>query len=427
MNPLEKAQSSKTFCIYPWMHQYVGPEGEVKPCCLFAPNDKGLESLKNKTLAETWNSDKTKQLRLDMLNGVEIPACVICNNKNNLVKPHRVEANELWMKDNANTVLQTREDGSLPEHKLKYIDARFNNLCNFKCRTCSPQFSTSWHEDYEEIRNKNEPNKYPKSLLIPGNTEDQLLNEILPHLETVNKIYFAGGEPLMQIEHYRILEELIRLNHLGTWKRPLVLQYSTNFSNLNLGKYNALDYWKKFARVFVMASIDGSYKRAEYWRKGTDWDKIVNNVKNLQKECPNVKLRLGYTLSWINAFNLVELHKEWVDLKYLHIDNINLNMLDSPPSYCLKSLPNWKKEKIKHAFLNHIEWLKEKKAHISTVKQFEDAITFMNGKDNNEFFANVEEFTTLTEKLDKLRNENFWDVFPEHNDMKELIYGSNAI
>ena len=75
MNPIEKATTSKTFCIYPWIHQYVGPDGEVKPCCIYQPNNSGLGNIKKNSLKEIWNNDPTKQLRLDMLNGVEIPAC----------------------------------------------------------------------------------------------------------------------------------------------------------------------------------------------------------------------------------------------------------------------------------------------------------------------------------------------------------------
>lgn len=427
MTPIEKAKQSKSFCIYPWIHQYVGPDGEVKPCCIYSPNEKGLANLKDSSLQETWNNEKTKKLRTDMLNGVEIPACVICNNKSETIKPHRTEANEIWLNDNKGIVNSTLEDGGLPSHRLKYIDARFNNLCNFKCRTCGPQLSTSWHEDYEKIRNKNDVHRYPKSLLVPGNSEEHLLEEIFPHLATVNKIYFAGGEPLMQIEHYKVLEELIRLNHLGTWKNPLEIQYSTNFSNLSLGKHNVLEYWKKFARIFILASIDGSYKKAEFWRKGTDWNKIVNNIVTVKKECPHVKVKIGLTLSWVNAYNLVDLHKEWVDLKYITVNDFNVSLLDNPPGYCLKSLPNFKKRKIEQLYLDHIEWLKQNKAGPYSINQYLNAIKFMNGQDNGDEFKDVHEFVTLTEKLDKCRGENFWDVFPEHTDMKELIYGSYPI
>jgi len=427
MDLINKALESKTFCIYPWIHQYVGPQGEVKPCCLYDPSGKGIGNLKDNSLSDIWNNDITKKMRLDMMNGVEVPGCSMCNNRVGVTKVHRDEANSIWVDSTSDIVNSTLEDGTLPEHKLKYIDARFNNLCNLKCRTCSPHFSTSWHEDYEKMRIPNQRSEYPKRMLIPGNTEEHLLNEIMPHLKEVKKIYFAGGEPLMQIEHYKILEELINLNDSTEQNNQISFLYSTNFSSLNLGKHNAIDYWKKFPKVNVSASLDGSYAKAEYWRKGTDWGKIVKNREYLKKECPHVQFTINFTLSWVNAFNLLELHKEWVTLEYISVNSINVGMLDHPGMYSLKTLPNWKKKQIELAFREHLDWLKGRKASTRTTQQFVDAINFMNDTDNGDKFAHALGFATVNNKLDKIRNENFWEVFPEHADMKEYVNGFKTL
>ena len=434
MNPIEKALESKTFCIYPWIHQYVGPGGEVKPCCIYQPNDPGLGNIKKSSLKEVWNNDLTKQLRLDMLNGVEISGCSMCNVRVGVTRVHRDDTNDVWLEKNKDTINQTLDDGTLPEHKLKYIDARFNNLCNLKCRTCSPHFSTSWHEDYEKLRNPKSADEYPKTLLIPGNTDSHLLDEIMPHLPEIEKIYFAGGEPLMQKEHYAVLEELIRIKHTGTTEKPLALQYSTNFTSLTLGKHNVLDYWNQFARVTVNASLDGSYERAEYWRKGTDWKKIVQNRIDLKKACPRISFIIGFTLSWVNAFNLLDFHKEWVEKYYINMNGMQPNVLDYPHMYSLKYIPMWKKKKIEEAFLKHIEWIETFKrcsedAKRETKEKFTNAIKFMYdvdiGDDSSVFLTKG--FLSTTTSLDNLRNEDFWKVYPEHADMKEFIYGSNSL
>jgi hypothetical protein len=280
------------------------------------------------------------------------------------------------------------------------------------------------------LRNPNIIDKYPKTLLIPGNTDSHLLDEIMPHLSEVERIYFAGGEPLMQKEHYAVLEELIRIKHTGTIEKPLILQYSTNFSSLTLGKHNVLDYWKQFSRVIVNASLDGSYERAEYWRKGTNWEKIVQNRIDLKKACPRVTFNIGFTLSWVNAFNLLDLHKEWVEKYYININAMTVNILDYPSMYSLKYIPTWKKKKIEEAFLEHIDWIEKfnrcEQVIKSQVKEkFMNAIAFMYSVDIG--YKHSTEFKITTESLDNLRNENFWDVFPEHNDIKEFIYGSDSL
>jgi len=421
MTPLDKAKTSKTFCILPWVHQYVGPPGDVKPCCLYE-QDMQIGDLKQNTLKEIWNNDATKQMRLDMLNGVELVGCNKCNSRANLTTTHKDQFNQFLFNNhfakNEDLVASTHDDGSLDNHQLQYIDARFNNLCNLKCRTCGPRFSTSWIEDHVKLYNikKEDRLMHGDVFQFPGQTEHQLIDEIIPQLAHVRQIYFAGGEPLMQKEHYAVLEELIRL---GKNVNPdFNLQYNTNFSSLTLGKHDAIAFWKQFKRLRVNASIDGSYARAEYWRKGTVWSQLVSNVRRYRAEVPQGEFSISYTLSWVSAFNLLELHKEWVNDKLISVNNIHVNLLDVPSYYSLKSIPNWKKDKIKEKFEAHIQWMIDSKASELVVNGFRNAVTFMYSVDNGDSFAGSELFNELNGNVDKLRNEDFWAVYPEHADMK---------
>lgn len=424
MTPLEKAKQSKTFCIYPWVHQYVGPPGDVKPCCVFQQNDQ-LGSLKENTLKEIWNSEETKKLRLDMLNGEKPKGCDICWNREDIVyKTHRVDANQnLFKEDVYDLVNMTQEDGSLPVHELRYIDARWNNLCNLKCRTCGPRFSTSWIEDHAKLfdRTIDEVKASGDAFQFSGKTETQLLEEILQHVPYLKQIYFAGGEPLMQIEHYKVLEELIRIGHTGSASRPLVINYNTNFSQLKLGKHNALEYWKHFKNLKVNASLDGSHERAEYWRKGTDWNTVVNNRKRMMIECPNTEFKISFTLSWPNAYNLLSFHKEWVKLGLIRPFDISINLLEVPPYLSIKHIPTWKKKKIEALFLDHLSWLETEPNTERIQQEYKDAIKFMYSVDTQDEFLFKDEFVKIQGKLDQIRNENFWSVFTEHLDLKEFL------
>lgn len=424
MNPLDKAKKSKTFCIYPWVHQYVGPPGDVKPCCVYQ-QDEQLGSLKENTLKEIWNNESTKKLRLELLNGEKPSGCKICWDRTGVSsRTHRDDANENLFKENVHDLVNmTKEDGSLPVHRLLYIDARWNNLCNLKCRTCGPRFSTSWIEDHAKLYDRTiiEVKNSGDGFQFSGKTENQLLDEILPHVPYVKQIYFAGGEPLMQKEHYKILEALIRIGHTGSVYSPLVINYNTNFTQLKLGKHDALSYWKHFKEIRINASLDGSHSRAEYWRKGTDWETIVNNRKRMIQECPNTEFRISFTLSWPNSFNLVDFHKEWVELGLIKPEDLSLNVLEVPNYFSIKNIPDWKKEKIEKVFLEHIEWLKK---HLYTERirqEFEDAIQIMYNIDTNQEFLHMEEFVQKQSKLDLIREENFWETFPEHADIKKML------
>jgi organic radical activating enzyme len=64
------------------------------------------------------------------------------------------------------------------------------------------------------------------------------MQEHIPHLE---RIYFAGGEPLIMEEHYRLLNELVKrkMFHVN-------LVYNSNFSKLAYKDQNVLEIWKHF-------------------------------------------------------------------------------------------------------------------------------------------------------------------------------------
>jgi len=416
-NPIELAKSSKTFCIMPWIHQYVGPPGDVKPCCVYDWQSE-IGSLKKNTLAEIWNNERTRDMRIKFLTGKEDSGCTICNNRVNIGDAFYNYFNDKYFDNNPEIrelVASTKEDGTVEQHRLYYIDVRFNNLCNFKCRTCSPHYSTSWIQDHKKLH----PNStnISTNLTYPGKTESQALEEILPHLEHVDQIYFAGGEPLMQKEHYEILNRLIEIGRFDVH-----LKYNTNFSTLNLKKYdNVIEYWKKFKRIDLMASIDGSHEKGEYWRSGTVWNDIVENRKLVIKECPHIEFFISYTLSWPNAQNLIEFHKEWLEQGLItDSGKITINSLDMPPYYSLKNIPDFKKAKIEQLFREHMAWLKENHYNDYIINRYETAIKFMYSS-GNPVDDSLREFSKITKKLDEIRGENFFNVYPEHNDILEYI------
>jgi organic radical activating enzyme len=81
------------------------------------------------------------------------------------------------------------------------------------------------------------------------------LDSLLPHIE---EIYFAGGEPLLMDEHYRLLD---RLAERGLFDTPL--RYNTNFSETRYKGRDVFDIWAQFSNVKVSASVDATGGRGE--------------------------------------------------------------------------------------------------------------------------------------------------------------------
>jgi hypothetical protein len=62
----------KSFCIIPWIHLHTNPSGVAAPCCIAesCASEEGVGNSRTESLLTIINSDKMKQLRLDMLSDV---------------------------------------------------------------------------------------------------------------------------------------------------------------------------------------------------------------------------------------------------------------------------------------------------------------------------------------------------------------------
>ena len=60
---------------------------------------------------------------------------------------NRTNHNKYFKSKLAEIPVITAPDGFVEKVDLKYWDFRFSNLCNYKCRTCGPEFSSSWIPD----------------------------------------------------------------------------------------------------------------------------------------------------------------------------------------------------------------------------------------------------------------------------------------
>ena len=425
-DPVKLATENKTFCILPWIHQYISPPGDITPCAMYHYGEK-LGDLKQDTLVEVWNNTTTKQLRVDMLNGIERHECRACTSRDKLNVSPKQSANENYFDSRPDIqalVSRTTEAGAVEEHKLLIMDVRFNNLCNFRCRTCSPHFSSSLILDHRKLFDKPITDIRDNGFQYPGKTEIQVFEEMLPHLPYLEEVYFAGGEPLMQKEHYWTIEKLIECGNTD-----LKIRYSTNFSKLKFQAWDIVELLKNFPNVELNASLDANYERAEYWRKGTVWSEIVENRRILLRECPHINFHIGGTISWPNAMNFCDLHREWVEQGLTPLGGIHANLLDGPSYFSLKNIPDWKKKQIEAHIRAHVLWLKKQKAGWFTILVFDSAIDFMYADDNKtETEFPSKKFHAAVSRLDHIYQKNgFFDVFPEHEDMREYMKNMGLI
>ena len=394
---------SKNFCIYPWVHMHAWPEGHAYPCC-HATRSPVYGNTRKELLADVWNGTQMKRLRQDMLNDTPNETCRKCyEQEDSGFFSGRQSANK-HHGHHIDRVHRTQPDGTFNEFEMTYWDIRFSNLCNLKCRSCGHIFSSQWYQDQANIAGGDWKQKNPV-LNYAGRTETDMWEQLIPHLDYVEQIYFAGGEPLLMEEHYRILDELVRRGRFD-----VRLIYNTNFTHTDLKGNSVFEYWKQFDSVAVGASLDASYERGEYIRKGTDWAVVEQNRRDMLAICPGVDFYISPTLSIMNALHLPDFHREWVEKGLLKPQDLNVNILQDPVQYRLDIAPLAYKQQIKQKFEKHLEWLRPQDPLLRATVGFESAINYMMATDNTHL---IPKFWSKTEQLDAIRRENILDVIPE--------------
>jgi organic radical activating enzyme len=366
-------------------------------------------------MAEVWNQDKYKNMRKNMLEDKPCVECTKCyeqedmgffsmrNDSNRNYGHHIAEAEN------------TLEDGTNPEFKIRYWDVRFSNLCNMRCRSCGPIFSSNWYNDHVKLYNK-VPDVLGRDMArieYAGGDEDSIINQMEQHIPFLEQAYFAGGEPLIMKEHYYLLERLIELG-----KTDIRLTYNTNFSELAFKDKHVFEYWKHFKVVHVGASLDASGARAELMRKGTDWNQVVENRRRMMAEVPHVDFYVSATVSAMNVLHVLDFHREWTDLGLIQAKDFNVNICQSPEWYRIDIFPEqFKKEVIEPAYKKHLEWLTPLDPLKRATTGYNSALNLMNSNNDT---THLNRFIVEINKLDKIRNENFWETFTE---FKELVNG----
>lgn len=402
------------FCILPWIHIHGYPEGKAYPCC--DSQRYTIGDMNEQSLEEIWNGEPMKQLRHNMLNKIDSPACTKCYDKEKIgYYTIRNSMNKHFGHHIKEVLPETHEDGQLDIFKMRYYDIRFSNLCNMKCRTCGDTFSSLWaDENRKRFPWDIETNTVLQNkVTYCGRHETDIIEQLIPHIPYVQQMYFAGGEPLIMPEHYTIINMLIEQERFD-----VKIVYNSNMSKVIHGGNNILEDWNKFKSVAVGASLDAQGPRAEYIRYGTKWKDIVENRKKMIEVCPRVDFYLSPTVSVFNVLHVGDFHRDWVEQGLIKPHSFHVNPLYFPRDRAVDVLPPAIKAEATDKLLKHIEWIKTqgREAIERCVPEFESLITQMNAEDRTDL---IPEFFRVNDEVDKFRSEKFDDVFPELAEMRK--------
>lgn len=414
-------KTSKTFCLHPFTGLATREDGSVKACCRSHP----VGNIQCQSLEEIWNNNTMRRIRQQVLNDERPKECEPCfsledqgveslrqRHINGIIPEARIN---LYPKALDN--LQV--DYTMP-FEFPTMEIKLNNLCNLKCRMCNPTDSTSWNDwsQVEEFYDKEKnfiSDNVRKLNLIKKPYLDKFednpnwwasFEKLLPYFRRVE---FAGGEPLMDPQHYRILDMLKPYGH------QIEIKYATNGTTLGISKGRTVhDYWPHFKSVAVNVSIDGIGDSYSYVRGNGSWIEVVNNIKEIQT-ITNVSRIVGAVAVQVSNILILDQMIE------LFLNELGIvfytNMVKYPNVLSIQTLPT----PLKEIAYDRLEAVKSKipdykmiKDHPMllkiTIGQIEGVQNFLQAKDESHLWADTVEFNR---RLDTTRNQSFVQVTPE--------------
>jgi MoaA/NifB/PqqE/SkfB family radical SAM enzyme len=434
--------TNKAWCPLPWLGLNVRNNGDVRVCCnanvsvnqgLVSKEDGTYYNLGKDKIQDFRNAKLMKEIRLAMLEGKYHESCIRCQREAESDMISRADwERDIWAHEITEKSSReiTASDGSIntDQNPIKYMDLRFGNLCNLKCRMCGPTDSNMWYEDTVKLWGPQYTDSGQKIKLIKNNKgkhkpdvdiyswykNKDFWQDLESEIPVVERLYIVGGEPLIIDQHYEFLQKCIDANRAD----KIVIEYNTNITNIPERAWNI---WKHFQRVQIGMSIDAVGPINDYIRNPSKWWKIEENMRKLDSAEGNFKVWWAATIQAYNLVHLPETMMWKINQNFkrinVHIDYksvISPHPLHNPKFLNIKIFPKESKEWIE---TNFEEWKKRSEVEIENhlnrkhfCKILDTYIKYMWAEDYSDQLA---KFWYYTRTLDASRNENLKLVSPK--------------
>lgn len=275
-----------------------GDQTRIGHCCL-----RGQITEVNET--DIWNSAVMKPLR--ELNNQDIwdQRCMSCQNLEH--------AGHESLRISSEKMFGRRKNLTGPLR----LDLRFGNSCNLACRTCTPEFSTLWQQ---QLKQHNIATDFAMTQQPQADRMIAILKSL--DLSQLQMVSFAGGEPLLGNDYWRVVTALSELVD----PKQVTLIFQTNGTQLIPKKYFGLI--EKFHLMKLSFSLDGVGSQFEYLRWPASWQQVTDNMQYLKQQVPsNVMFLIEETISVFNLWYQDRL-SDWAR------ENFATNREGDPVNHC---------------------------------------------------------------------------------------------
>ena len=317
-------------CMIPWAGIETRPDGTYKPCCVYSDEltdpDGRTYNTKEHSITEVMNSKSMNDLRDRFLAGEKPSACDSCWKQE--AAGNTSKRQHMWHKATVIGQIHVNKNIVAPT----FIDLKLGNICNLKCRICSPDSSSIWANEMAKFDpdRKDYWTKYNKQGVWPRQ-KNKFYEDLEKHIESIRFFEITGGEPLMIKEQFDILQKCV---DAGVAKN-IEVHYNTNGTQFPEKELNEI--WPHFKRIEVAFSIDDIKERFEYQRHPAKWDAVNENILKFKNS--GLKNLSTQVCTTINVFNIAYLDElapyvdEWApDFWYI-------NILHHPMEFDIQQLP----------------------------------------------------------------------------------------
>jgi sulfatase maturation enzyme AslB (radical SAM superfamily) len=382
---------NSSFCIYPWINLHnQGPD--LKLCSRAESVVTTIDDLQD------WQQDPNyASIRQAMIAGQRLPDhCATCY----YYEDHGIESYRQFETIDWVTQLElgTEKDLETITHP-KFYEVHSGNHCNLKCRGCQPAFS-------EPIRIELKKHNIQPPGNFLWNAQGYSMHKIdIDRLDHHSSVYFQGGEPTIMPEVREFLRECIIKR-----KTDFFLTMCTNGVKFT---DEFLDLISHFSNTNFSFSIDGYDQINDYWRSGSQWNRVIDNAHRMQS--------LGHSVS-INTvpgiYNVTNLHLlfEFLDREFpMTSIYMQINYLPWQSAYN-HPLPNLVIESMKKCQLTSVYHSNGKSCKTSI-----DSILHHYSNNPHCDLKQLKKFFDYNDELDRVRGTKLQDYIPELEAARKFI------
>jgi len=279
---------SDSLCPLPFTHQTAVQFNNLKPCCKFIGKTGKWE---NRSLKQEFKNEAMQKIRDQMIRGEYPAGCSKCW--------HIEATGGTSVRKNALVRYEKVLHEYLDDIAIREIEWSPTRLCNFKCRICRSDASTSIAAEELKFTKDVSYREVLKDFLYQEKNNDNLLRiQQLADLEKLESLHILGGEPFM----WQSLETFLNILIESDRSKNISLVLNTNGSHWSDLIMNKII--NNFKGVEFVVSLDDVAERFEVTR-GSNWDLIEGNLKKFSNLQSNIfKVSLAVTVNLQNVLYL---------------------------------------------------------------------------------------------------------------------------